>query len=134
MLKQTERIKENRLRGFGLSCMISLAVPIIVAFIMSVYASTRENSTSVIAPYALISIVVSGVICGFINGRRCGMKRTLLASFMAILLMLAFGIIVSASAPKPGAFMNYACFMLTSLTGAYLGKKREKNRRRSHRR
>ena len=132
MSKQTEKgIRDYQLKGFGISFIISLTVPIVVAWVMAILANSAEDSTAMTIPYALISIVASGVISGFINGRLSDMKKAMLASFMVALLMLAFGIIISGGAPGGSAFMNCACFMLTTLTGAYMGKKREKRRIRT---
>lgn len=134
MQKQFEKQRGGfGLSRFFLSTLISLATLLIIAFIFSLIAVRRENSAATTAPYALISIVASGVISGFINSKRVGIKRAILSSVMCALLLMIIGILISKSAPGLSAFMNYLTFVLTSLVGSYLGRGGSKRRRRKHR-
>lgn len=120
-------------RGFFAVLAVFIATPIILALLTAFFAYRAENSSVAAESYSLITLLISGVLSGTVGGRMIGFKRAMLAALMTVLLMMIAGILLSSSAPGMGAFMNYLCYMLTALVGAYLGKRRERRRLKKHR-
>ncbi len=134
MLKISKKGKSGYgIRGLLLSALIGLLCVVVFAFVFSFIALSSENPILKTDIYALFALVLSGVFSSFVNSKRTSFQRAMLSSLLIALILLLFGIIFSSGKIGVGALMNYGCFILTSLVGAYLGRKKEKKHKRHKR-
>lgn len=119
--------------GRFLPCvLITLGILVISTLIMAALAGISENPSGKIGIYSLIALLVCAVASGFISARISGgegIKYPALVAFCTALIMLLLSVIMG-STPSGASFMNYACFILASVFSGFLGRKREKRRKR----
>ena len=121
------------LTGFVLSLGVCIATVVAVSFVLALIANSSVNSTENIPLFSLVSLVVSAAASGAIISRMRGqgeIKYTALGALSFVLLLLLIAIIATKGAVPPSAFMNYGCYLGTSLLSAYLTRSRGKARRR----
>ena len=129
-LKKTEN---NILLSFALSLGVCIATVVAVTFILALIANSSANSTENIPLFTLVSLVVSAAASGVMISRikgQGGIKFTALVALTFVLILLLIAIIATKGAVPPSAFMNYGCYLGTSLLSAYLTRSRGKARRR----
>ena len=113
----------------AITLIIILLTALIAAAVTNIYYVNSEQLETA----SLVSLVASAMISGFVNSRLRGFRVAFLSSVFVTLLLLLVGIILAKRGPEARALMNYLCFLLTSLAGIYLGRKREKKHRRADR-
>ena len=127
------KITDNTLCLFLISMGIAAASLVICAFVMALIAYSGEDPTKKVATFSLLTLIISAAVSGIIISRMKGDGGVKLAGFGSLALMillLVIALITEKGSVPPSAFMNYGCFVGISLLAAYLGRKREKRRKR----
>ena len=130
---KNKKIADNALKAFLISVGISALALLATAFIMALVAYSTDDPTKNVALTALVTLILSALVSGVVISRIVGdggTKLAALSSLALILILLLVGLIVKRGGVSSAAFMNYACFVGVSAIAAYLGRKREKRRRR----
>jgi len=130
MIKNKSQKGTYGIRGLLYSSIILTIIFFLVTVALTAILYRSEDPTAKAPVYSFVSLLTSGVVGGFVSSRIYGFKTALLGAVLVALLMLLLGIIISSGGIGIGAFMNYFCYIATSLVGAYLGRPREKKRKR----
>jgi len=80
---------------------------------------------------SLISVIFSGIICGFVNAKRKGgsVALSVLSALSVGAVMIIISIFIKDSS-TPATAMNALCYTLTAIGSAFLGKPRAKKHKR----
>ena len=127
------RTKQGVLQSYLIALGISTLSLIICTLAAAIILYSSKDPTGSIGIASLITLICSAAVSGIVISRfkgEGGVKFAGLSSLALIFILLIIGVILGSSVSFLGAFMNYACYLGTSLFAAYLGKKREKRRRR----
>ena len=127
------KIVDNILYLFLLSLGISAGMLLICALIMAAIAYSGDDPTKNLGLFSLVTLILSAALSGAVISRLRGdggIKFAGLCSIATVLLMLIIALITERGNIPGSAFMNYGCYVAISLLSAYLGRKREKRRRR----
>ena len=129
--KKTQE-KHQSFKKLLASFLLTVAILVSFSFVAALILKSRESSFSDIRIYSLVVLVVSAAVSGFFNSKREGAGASMLTAVLFSLVMLLAGAVFSAGKITEEVLMNYGCFILVSLVGAYLGgrKKQVKRRRR----
>ena len=125
--------KNQSIRGLLLSSAFIILVIVTLSFIAAIICNITQCRSDGIKIYALGVLIASALISGFVNSKRGGVKEALFASLFISLIMLLLGIILSGGKIAASAFMNYGCFLLISVAGSYLGRRRDSKPRHKRR-
>ena len=106
---------------------ISLAILLVIALIMAIISSRLENSRSGIELLSLITLLISGVISGFVAMRLSHSFMNATVSLLLTLGIFALGAIIGYGYSL-GALMNEVCYFLASVVGIALGRGRKRGR------
>lgn len=118
---------------FLICLLISFGVMLIVAVIGGAIAYLTDDPTAYIPPIALAAILLSAVINGACSSRikgDGGVGFSVLVALALMLLLLLINVIINGGKVGGGAFMNYGCYLATAALAAYLGRVRQRKRRR----
>ncbi len=127
------KIADNTLYLFLISLGIAVLSLVLCALVMALIAYSSENPTKSVPLFSLVALIASAAVSGITVSRikgEGGVKFTALVSLALMLLLLLIAIISGKGSVPPSAFMNYACYMGVAVISAFLGRKREKRRKR----
>lgn len=116
-----------------LGSFFSIASLIICALLGSAILMLFENPTGNIKLASLIILLISGAVCGFsisASRKNGGILSAVFSSAICALLIITVGIIMGGVGASGGVFMNALCYMLVCALFAYLGRRRERKRKR----
>ena len=118
--------------GFLISFGIAAAAYFLCAFVAALIADSTDDPTGYVGTAALCSLVLSGFIGGAVNSRlrgASGFGVAMLAALSVALVTIAVAL-VSCGGVSPSGLMNAVSYMGGGVVGAFLGKPRERRRRR----
>ncbi len=111
--------------------LLSGALLILLAFIAAIILSAMQDPTANVKLISLATLLICAAISGFFISRHNRSTLSSIAvSLIFVAIMLAISIIVKKGNVSGALFMNYICYMLVAAFSAFLGKKRERRRRR----
>ena len=116
-----------------ISVGVAISAIILWAMIMAIIAYFGKNPSETVGVFSLIALILSAFTTGLIITRlSCddGIKFTLLASLALILILLLITVIAEKGNVPASAFLNYGCFIGISVFSAFIGRKKDKKRRR----
>ena len=125
--------KNRSIRGLLISALFSVLVILSLSMIAALICNAVKADSGLVRLYSLGALVLSAFVSGFVNSKRVGVSYSLFSGLLVSLIMLMVGIIISSGKLSAGAFMNYGCFFLVSIAGAYLGKIPSSKKRRRRR-
>ena len=125
--------KNRSVRGLLFSALFSVLVILSLSMIAALICNAVKADSGLVRLYSLGALVLSAFVSGFVNSKRVGVSYSLFSGLLVSLIMLMVGIIISSGKLSAGAFMNYGCFFLVSIAGAYLGKMPSSKKRRRRR-
>ena len=131
-------IKRNKTRDNGAlrSVLTGLLVATLVFFGFMLLATLLlylgSDPTYKSELWSFGAMLLSGVVAGFINAKRCGEGGVLIATLSALLLSLIIFLIgvISSGIPSLPSVVNYILYVGLSATSAYLALRQPKKRRR----
>lgn len=131
-------MKKHKRKEFGLTTLMllgaafSLAVILVVSFILSIISSMTKDPTSLIGASALISLIISGAISGFVTSKVNGEGGVLISTLSSVITaftILAIGLIWKGGAIKLNVPLNLLVFIAASVISALLAKKTNRKKR-----
>jgi len=134
-MKKRRGIKfpSTKLGSAVLGISLSALVLIIVSLLFSAVLSMTENPIGSIGLSSLAALLISGVLSGIIISRRMGeggFPSSVVTSLIFTLIMLAAALIASGGKLSGGMLMNSGCYLGVAAVAAFLGRKRDRRRRR----
>ena len=125
--------KKSSVKMLLCSVLLTVFIVLIISFTAALILGGKESCSADIKVYSLGVLIISALISGFINSKREGLKESMLSSLIMCILMLILGLILSSGKLVGSSLMNYGCFLLVSLAGAYLGRSKSKAKRKRRR-
>lgn len=114
----------------ALGTAFSLGSIFVISLSLSLISYFTGDPTSLTGAFALLSLILSGAISGFLTSRYSGDDGVLLATLSAAItaaLTLVIGLIWKGGWLPLNVLLNVGVFTVTSIIGALIGKKRSKH-------
>ena len=127
------KTKLSPIAAILIGSLLSIISLIVCALIGSAILIMLEDPTGNIGISALVIFLISGAICGFSISKskgEGGILTSVLSSGIAMLILILISLIALGGKAPGRVFMNALCYILVSTLFAYLGRKREKKKRR----
>ncbi len=131
-----KRKKMNIWASAGINLAFCLFTLLAISLILALIASFTKNPISFTELFGLISLLLSGAICGFITNKsdkERGFKIMLMSLGVIIFIIIVASVLLCEGKVSGMAFMNCLCYILSSLLFAYLAKRERKGKRRKRR-
>ncbi len=134
-------VKGRRASGVGkpgsfLICLgVSGGTILLLSMVGAAIAAALDDPTGNLGLISLAVMLISAAVSGVFSTRmkgEGGLPFSALVALTVVLIMLLINVIVCAGKVSLGAFMNYLCYLGVAVMAAFLGKKRDKHRRRKH--
>ena len=133
-MTETSRTQSNKnLKELFISGIFTILVIAVISFAAAILCSFNYKNSGDLKLYSFAALILAGLLTGFINSKRNGMKTAVFTALFVSLILLLIGIIITGGKIGFGAIMNYLCFFLLSVAGAYIGRKKERRHRRKRR-
>lgn len=131
--RKNSRLRKTMGGTLLLGVIFSFAALTVISLVCSAILMTSNNPTGNLKIASLASLLICGAVSGFFTSKykgEGGVITSIITSVAFIALMLIISMIASKGDVGGITFMNYLCYLMIAVFAAFLGRKRERKRKR----
>ncbi len=128
-----KRKKQSAISILIINVLFYMITPLIISLLFTALACLYKNPLDLTGILGLLSLLISGAVCGFVNvktNKDKGIKMPLISSLIATLVLFVASLFVCGTEGILRTLMNCACYILSCLLFATLAKRERRHKRK----